>query len=83
VLAILTAEDHSDSGMRERTLRVFRQRSKRWRVRSSLAGSSGVVFRVLIGCPPHVRDSTTNDTRRLKTVHTRLPEGHATPDRIG
>ena len=56
-------------------LRVRRQCSNRRRTPSSRAGRSRV-FLVPIGCPPQVRVLTAHDTTPLKTIHTRLPEGH-------
>ena len=73
--AALTAAAHNDSGIRERILCVRRQRSNRPRTPSNRAGRSRVLL-ALIGCPPRVLCLTAYDTTRLKTIHTRLPEGH-------
>ena len=61
--------------MRECVLCVRRQSSKRCRTLSSLAGRL-CALRVFIGSPPQNRELTANDTTSLKTIHTRLPEGH-------
>jgi transposase len=37
---------------------------------------------VLIGCPPQIREPTTYDTTPLKTIHARLPQGHALGEAI-
>ena len=74
--ASFTAEVHSGSGIREWPLRALRQRSKRRRPASRRAGIAGG-FPDLISGPPDHHRSTADDTRLVKPVHTRLPEGHA------
>jgi hypothetical protein len=74
--AALTADAHSPSGMRERNLCVVRQRSNHRRSSSNRAESSQL-FLVLIGCPPQNSVLTAHDTTPLKTIHTRLPQGHS------
>ena len=69
------ADAHSDAGIRERDLRVRRQRSnRRWTLANPAACAS--VFLAILGCPPQTSAPTAEDTTPFKTIHTRLPEGH-------
>ena len=73
--AMSAAASHRESGMRPCPFRVARHRSNRRRTPSSRAGRSPRLV-VSIGCPPQVCELTAHDTIPLKTIHTRLPQGH-------
>ena len=70
----------SGSGLREWPLRVLGHRSKRRRPASRQVGIAWV-FLDLITWPPDHHRSTADDTRLVKSVHTRLPEGHLDSNR--